>query len=110
VLPWWEGADEAQSRCGFSNLIRYDLKLPVSGPNGSGPGLWPQPGSPVLSGSLVLSAERDMVDQDLREAAKDSRVPAGVAVVSDSDAESARAPRRARAQGKCSTISFAGNS
>jgi hypothetical protein len=24
VLPWWEGADEAQSRCSFSNhLIRY---------------------------------------------------------------------------------------
>jgi hypothetical protein len=21
VLPWWEGADEAQSRCSFSNLI-----------------------------------------------------------------------------------------
>jgi hypothetical protein len=27
VLPWWEGADEAQSRCSFrvsTNLIRYD--------------------------------------------------------------------------------------
>jgi hypothetical protein len=24
VLPWWEGADEAQSRCSFSHLIRYE--------------------------------------------------------------------------------------
>jgi hypothetical protein len=25
VLPWWEGADEAQSRYSFSNLIRYGI-------------------------------------------------------------------------------------
>ena len=25
MLPWWEGADEAQYRCSFSNLIRYGI-------------------------------------------------------------------------------------
>jgi hypothetical protein len=33
VLPWWEGADEAQSRCSFSILIRYAERHCAPGPN-----------------------------------------------------------------------------
>jgi hypothetical protein len=37
VLPCWEGADEAQSGCSFSNLIRYGSGMAGRGRLTAGP-------------------------------------------------------------------------
>jgi hypothetical protein len=62
VLPRWEGADEAQSRCSFSNLIRYgsgsqfDQRIP-----GTDKFVWNDRGGKIIAGVGFATGSNDLL-------------------------------------------------